>query len=602
MGQLPEEVLRARRTASIARASLALVAVVLLVADRHLTTMPLVCASGFAIIAATAAVQLWMPQTDWLRLEESLAPLSAVLIIGLGPQRVGVLSMLWLAAVASGVIARGGRVGGAGRAVLLITLALPIVRDGRITLPYAGLIMAAVALLLTCGRMTRELRGMLDRARHAADHDGLTGALSRAAFRDRLDRVAGDYARHPDVAVLLVDLDKFGIINKTSGHAAGDGVLVSVVGRLQELLGERGFVGRLGGDEFGLLISDRDPVAFARRILDRLSSDRGGLANVSACIGIALIPRDGHDAETLLRAVDVALRVAKRTGRRHVSVYAGEAISAPGARGAQEALERLIAGEGLTMAVQPIVATATGITHAYEALARFQTRGTSNPLHWFALAEEFGLRDELELACLKCALALLPRRPEGSLLSVNLSGPLLLDTRTDAILSTPDSLEGLILELTENSLLEDTPGLHTRISELQAEGVRFAVDDMGAGYSGLRQMTTVRPTYMKLDRSLIRDIDSDPDGGALITALLGYALQTGGHLVAEGIETEAELAALTELGVELVQGFHVARPGSPWPRAGVAGQPLVHPLLPPVAPPDAVLRSDAVPARQRAVL
>jgi EAL domain-containing protein (putative c-di-GMP-specific phosphodiesterase class I) len=250
-------------------------------------------------------------------------------------------------------------------------------------------------------------------------------------------------------------------------------------------------------------------MALARRILERFGADRE-LHGGSACIGIALIPRDGHDAETLLRAVDVALRVAKRTGRRHVSFYAGEPLSAPGARGAQEALERLIEGDGLTMAVQPIVATTVGRTHAYEALARFQARGTSNPLHWFALADEFGLRDELEL--------------------------------------------------TENSLLEDTPGLHTKISQLQAAGVRFAVDDMGAGYSGLRQMTTVRPTYMKLDRSLIRGIDADPARGALISALLGYARQTGGHIVAEGVETEAELEALTQLGVELVQGFQVARP------------------------------------------
>jgi EAL domain-containing protein (putative c-di-GMP-specific phosphodiesterase class I) len=113
--------------------------------------------------------------------------------------------------------------------------------------------------------------------------------------------------------------------------------------------------------------------------------------------------------------------------------------------------------------------------------------------------------------------------------------------------------------------------------------VRFAVDDMGAGYSGLRQMTTVRPTYMKLDRSLIRGIDADPARGALITALLGYARQTGGHIVAEGVETAAELAALSDLGVELVQGFHIARPGSPWPRSEIRPELPVRPLLPPVA-------------------
>ncbi|MEO6859269.1 MAG: EAL domain-containing protein [Solirubrobacteraceae bacterium] len=567
----------------MARATLALVAVVLLAADHGLTTMPVVCASGFAIIAATAGVQMAMPHTDWLKLEESLAPLSAVLIIGLGPQRVGVLSILWLAAVACGVIARGGRVGGVGRALLMSSLALPLLRDGTITLAYGGLILAAIALLLTCGRMTRELRGMLDRARYAANHDGLTGALSRAAFRDRLDAVAAGPDERRNLAVLLVDLDNFGAINKASGHATGDAVLTSVVRRLGEAVGEDGIVGRLGGDEFGLVVCDPDPMALARRILERLGVD-GELHGSSACVGIALIPRDGHDAETLLRAVDVALRVAKRTGRRHVSFYAGEPLSAPGARGAQEALERLIEGDGLTMAVQPIVTTSVGRTHAYEALARFQARGTSNPLHWFALADEFGLRDELEVACLQCALKLLSTRPEGTLLSINLSGPLLLDQRTEAVLAEPESLDGLILELTENSLLEDTPGLHAKISQLQAAGVRFAVDDMGAGYSGLRQMTTVRPTYMKLDRSLIRGIDADPARGALISALLGYARQTGGHIIAEGVETEAELEALTQLGVELVQGFLVARPQSPWSQSEVRPEHARLALVPSAAP------------------
>lgn len=116
-----------------------------------------------------------------------------------------------------------------------------------------------------------------------------------------------------------------------------------------------------------------------------------------------------------------------------------------------------------------------------------------------------------------------------------------------------------------------------------ALGVRFAVDDMGAGYSGLRQITTVRPSYLKLDRSLISGIETDPDRGALVTALLGYARQTGGHLVAEGVETEAELETLEVLGVDLVQGYLLARPGWPWPEVrqrGAAGRQSVPVRLP----------------------
>jgi EAL domain-containing protein (putative c-di-GMP-specific phosphodiesterase class I) len=314
-------------------------------------------------------------------------------------------------------------------------------------------------------------------------------------------------------------------------------------------------------------VEAEDPRALAMALLADLDRVGGvdGHPAVEATLGMALIPRDGEDAEALLRAVDVALRVAKRSGRHQLSVYAGESFSDHGPDGARETLERLIGGDGLGVVVQPIVSVSAGTAHAFEALARFQTRGTSSPLHWFALADEFGVRDRLELACLQAGLGRLHERPAGTALSVNLSGPLLLDSRTAELLHQTGDLHGLILELTENSLLEDTPGLHAEISRLLALGVRFAVDDMGAGYSGLRQITTLRPSYLKLDRSLISGIETDPDRGALVTALLGYARQTGGHLVAEGVETEAELATLQVLGVDLVQGYLLARPGWPWP-------------------------------------
>jgi EAL domain-containing protein (putative c-di-GMP-specific phosphodiesterase class I) len=142
---------------------------------------------------------------------------------------------------------------------------------------------------------------------------------------------------------------------------------------------------------------------------------------------------------------------------------------------------------------------------------------------------------------------------------------LLLDPRTHDLLDVQPALEGLIIELTENSLLEDTAGLHAAIAKLHALGVRIAIDDMGAGYSGLRQITMVRPTYLKLDCLLIKDIDRDPDRGALVSALIGYATQTGGYLVAEGVETAAELETLEQLGVTLVQGFFLGKPAPPWP-------------------------------------
>jgi diguanylate cyclase (GGDEF)-like protein len=585
--ELPSELMRARRTAAAVRAALATCGIAAAILGTDSPQRELLVCAGFGVIFVTSFVQLLVPRVDWLKLEESLAPLAAVLIIGLGPQQVSAISMLWLAAVASGVLARGGRVFWVGPALLLISLGLPILRLQEITLGYGCQCVAVLALSLVCGRVTRELRQMLERARYDADHDSLTGALSRAAFRSRLDRFAASVTADDRAALMLVDLNNFGAVNKTAGHAAGDAALRSVAERIRAASGADGVLGRLGGDEFAAIVIAPDPTAVAQRLLDDLGDGRHGAHALAASIGMALIPRDGDDAESLLRAVDVALRVAKRTGKHQLSVYAGESMSDRGPGGAREALERLIAGEGLAMAVQPIVAVPSRAIHAYEALARFQTGGSPNPLHWFALADEFGVRDRLEFACLRAGLDLLKARPEGTWLSINLSGPLLLDPRTRELLEAVGELGGLILELTENSLLEDTYGLNAEISRLRGLGVKFAVDDMGAGYSGLRQITTVRPAYLKLDRSLITGIDHDPDRGALVSAMLGYVRETGGHLVAEGVETEAELETLIHLGVKLVQGYRLARPGWPWPEVAAADRPSA---------PSRPLRSSAVVA------
>jgi diguanylate cyclase len=586
----PAGLLRARRTAATARGAMAVAGMAAAAAGAGhrpgLAAQAMVV--GFAVIFATALVQLALPRPGWLVVEESLAPFSAVLIIGLGPERVSAVSLLWVCTVACGVLARGGRQHWYGRAVLVASLALPIALHRGITLGYALICLAAIALLLTCGRITRELRAMHDRARWDADHDGLTGALSRAAFRAELDRVAAVADDRSPAAVVLVDIDNFGAINKASGHAAGDTVLVSVGERMTRAFGPGTPIGRLGGDEFAAVVREGEPRELTSRLLDDLATGAPGIPPLTACAGLALVPRDGDDADALLRAVDVALRVAKRTGRRQLSVYEGESVSDRGPGGARETLERLIAGVGLSIVVQPIVSVPDGIPYAFESLARFGTRATASPLHLFALADEFGVRDRLELSCLQAALRLFEARPPGTALSINLSGPLLLDPRLHALLDEVGPLDGLILEMTENSLLEDTPAVRAQITRLLGRGVRFAIDDMGAGYSGLRQITTLRPSYLKLDRSLISGIDHDPDRGALVAAMLGYARQTGGHLVAEGVETAAELETLLALGVRLVQGYHLARPGPPWPEvAAIGDRRATRPLVagPMAAPP-----------------
>ena len=249
---------------------------------------------------------------------------------------------------------------------------------------------------------------------------------------------------------------------------------------------------------------------------------------------------------------------------------------------AKEALARFVAGDGLAMAVQPIVDVHTGSVHAYEALARF-AGSTEGPLHWFSMAATLGEREALERACLRAALDLFGERPAGVSLSVNLSAPVLLDPLTLEMLDEQGDLRGLIVEITEETLVQSDRELRTVIAPLQERGARLAVDDMGAGYSGLRQITTVHPSYLKLDRSLISGIDHDSDRAALVGALVGYSKQVGSLLVAEGIEHSTELRVLGELGVPLAQGFYTGRPGRPWPDVRVARPSAVEPDTAPVA-------------------
>lgn len=565
-------ILRARRTAAWTRAALGLMGIALIASAPGLLAHPFAGVAGFAVIVVTAIVQLSAQHLRWMRTEESLSAFAAILIVGVQFESVSVVSIIWLAAVASGVLARGGQMHWIGRIAVLGALALPILRSGQITLDYAALCVTAIGLLLTSGRLTRELNSLLNQARHDADHDDLTGLLSYTAFRTLLERTAARSSRVAPVSLLLLDLERFGLVNKTHGHAAGDRLLAMVGESLRKAAGPGCAVGRLGGDEFAVIAATGDPMSLAQKLLDSLPRRKeGDFQPVSACIGVSQTPRDGDSGEALLRAADIALRVAKRSGLSgHISPYEGGSLSGSGERSARHTLDGLIRGEGLSMVVQPIVDLRSGAVHAYEALARFGRRSTDSPLHWFAVAEEFGERDLLEHACLRAALELFAGRPAGVRMSVNLSAPVLMDRRALEILERTPDLSGLIIEVTEEALVQSEAELRQVISPLLARGAMLAVDDMGAGYSGLRQITTVHPDYLKLDRSLIAGIHEDSDRQALVGALVGYAERVGSLLVAEGVEQTAELSVLLDLGVPLVQGFYLGRPAEPWPQLELA--------------------------------
>ena len=520
-------------------------------------------ALGLLVIGLTGVVERTVQHERWLLWEESFSCLAAVLIVAWSGGSVNAITLLWLVAAATGVLARGGRVGGIGRVLVLGALLTPIVLHGP-SGERLGLAIGAILLLLATGRISRETGELLSSARHAARHDDLTGLLSRSAFRERVDELAQLAGPDRIGSLIVIDVDGFGTVNKRHGTAAGDEVLRAIGVALDGSLRPEDAVGRVGGDEFGVFAFSDQPGTIAAKLLEAVTAASGAHA-LRAHAGYALCPFDGETAESLSTGAEVALRLARRSGERKAVIpYQGVRLS-ESSNGARAVLSRLCRGEGLDVAVQPIVAISSGRSHAYEALARFATAGGQGPLAWFALAEEFGMRAELELACLAKALRLLPALPDSTRLSVNLSVPLLVDQRSAELLEGEADLSKLIIEVTEEMLIRQGPEIEHVTGALRDRGVEFAVDDIGAGYAGLGQLAVLRPAYLKLDRALVRGIDSDPALAALIRLLAGYGESTGSLVVAEGVETVAELAVVRAAGVPLVQGYLLARPGAPWP-------------------------------------
>lgn len=558
------EVARARRYAARVRIAVALVGGLILFFNPKTVNDLAPAAIGLTVIGITGIVESLVRHERWLFFEESFSCLAVVFIVAWGGGEVTAITLLWLVAAATGVMARGGRVGGVGRVLVTGALLFPLISEG-INGERVGLAFASIALLLATGRISRETASLLKGARFAADHDELTGLLTRSAFRTRVDDLAPRTSLGDPAALIVFDLDYFGAINKRHGNAMGDELLVAVSRAVEVALRPGDLLGRVGGDEFGVFAFSKEPVALAARLIETIAASSEQFAP-QARAGYALCPLDGIDAESLLAGADVAMRVAKRSGERSIVVpYQGLQLS-NGATGARAALERLCTGEGIAMVAQPIVDIATGKPHAYEALARFSTEDNQGPLQWFALAEEFGMRGELELACLRAAVGLIPDLPGGTRLSVNLSAPLLADSRTLELFARCEDISNLIVEVTEETLVRQGADVEHATQTLRSRGVLFAVDDIGAGYSGLGQLAVLRPAYLKLDRALVTGIDQEPARASLVRVLASYARSTDGLLVAEGVETEAELAEVRAAGVPLVQGFLLARPGPPWPQ------------------------------------
>src|SRR4051812_19559475 len=430
-------------------------------------------------------------------------------------------------------------------------------RDEEVQLVERFATMAALAY--DSARQRETLREQVKR-------DALTGLLNHRACQEWLrDALAAALPEGTPVGVVVIDLDHFKLINDVHGHAEGDRVLAAVGERLRSVVRAGDAVGRLGGEEFVLILPGVDAEG-AEDCAERARAAVGELTvrgrPLEASAGVAAAPKDGTDATVLLENGDAALYLAKHSGRGKTCRFGRDTVRPETVQRAEIAalLER--GPEAIRSVFQPIVELATGRAGGYEALARFDEEPRRGPDEWFAQAHRVGLGAELEALALRSALAA-PGRPDGAYLALNVSPRALLSPPVrDAL---PHDLSGIVIELTEHELFGAEGSLEAELAALRARGARVALDDAGAGYAGLQQLIRVAPDILKLDRTLVHGAHADANRQALLEALIGFAATTGAAVCAEGVEDLPDLKALVDLDVTYAQGYGLARPAEGWP-------------------------------------
>jgi predicted signal transduction protein with EAL and GGDEF domain len=440
-----------------------------------------------------------------------------------------------------------------------------------------------------------------DKIRHLANFDVLTGLPNRRQLIWRAER-ALEHGRRLDhqVALLLIDLDRFKVINDTLGHSAGDELLMEVARRLRscvrhsdqvtdasvESLASRSHrsleaVGRYGGDEFVALLpevaDERDADRVAARILDLMREPifvGGQECFVTASVGIALFPRDGLSVADLLRNSDVAMYSVKSTGRNSSSMYR-PALAGKGREKLEleSALHKAIERDELVLHYQPKVDVRGAKMVGAEALMRWRRNGVLVPPGDFIpLAEETGLIVPMSEWAIREAArqARLWQDHFGFADSIAVNLPNRMFERTDLVEYIHNAVttygvphHAIELEITETGLMKDLQNVIPSLHRLNEIGVEISIDDFGTGYSSLAYLTTLPISELKIDRSFVRDLGMTPQSSAVVTAIIALARSLGLRVIAEGVENLRQMEVLHRLGCGVMQGFLFSKPQPP---------------------------------------
>ena len=393
------------------------------------------------------------------------------------------------------------------------------------------------------------------------------GCSTTAARQERLRREIEAASAHVrPLSVVVIDLDHFKRINDSLGHAEGDKALAAAAAKLRSVVREGDAVGRLGGEEFVIIlpgVAGEAAAEAAERARTALGDVVVGRRRLESSAGVATFPDDATEAPELLEHADAALYAAKHAGRRQTRRYERNLAARPSLADERSEIEALLRQgvNAIRPVFQPVLELATGRVCGYEALARVEGDAVRRPDQWFAQAHRAGLGAELEALALRSALAVADR-PAGTFLALNVSPRALLAPPIEDAL--PEDLSDIVIELTEHELFTADLALEARLQELRDRGARVALDDAGAGYAGLQQLIRVAPDILKIDRSLVHGAHSDGSRYALLEALVSFAGTTGAAVCGEGVEDLADLRALADLDATYAQGYALARPADAW--------------------------------------
>jgi diguanylate cyclase (GGDEF)-like protein/PAS domain S-box-containing protein len=438
-----------------------------------------------------------------------------------------------------------------------------------------------------------ELKRAWDQLEHLATHDRLTGLPNRNLFFDRLQHGLDKAARHGEhLAVMFVDLDNFKLINDSFGHQMGDSLLTQVAEHLQACTRKQDTVSRLGGDEFTVIVEDiRESseeivAATAERIIQALAApfDLGAhQALLSASVGIAFYPKDGTDVTTLLRSADAAMYKAKEIGKNNYQFFTAEMnIHAAERRALESDLRGALERGEFFLVYQPQVNLRSAHIISVEALLRWMhpQKGLLLPDEFIPLAEATGLIVPIGDWVLRGVCAQLREWSGRGLRSIRVAVNLsprqfrqadLADTIQSILRENGISASSLEFELTETCVMDDAASATEILHRLKDMGVGLAIDDFGMGYSSLQYLKRFPIDNLKIDSHFIKDLATDLDDQAIVSAIItmGHSLRL--DVIAEGVETQQQLDFLRINGCDLVQGHYLNRPLSAQRTAEVIG-------------------------------